>query len=574
MKPLEYQEEWLSAYLDDELTEEQRQIVASRLASDPGALATLEDLKRVRKLVSELSPWSGQDLHVNIASLATTTVVGVDNHDSFDDVPQSLGTAGELRSVPKNLEAWTSKPVRRFPIVWAATAASILLLLGLGSAARLQWGKLDLALSDAVTPATAAKEAFNGNAGTPKSQLAERASALLVESNVNSELATRNELAVVPGGGREQPSQQDFAYRTFDAPALPADPAELASPGPASALAVANVQDQPQATGNTPTATASAPLAENASATANFGKLYALGAGIELQLNVPSEIERVRVARSSAWSEAEVQAAFAETLPSLGIPGIPSQDERVANEMRYAGTAEGSPISAMSRPAAMSTSQQPLLLAALEPRLANSSVLFDDLVDGNQLATITLSPSPQAKSSANSIEDVAMDKDVEAAKEQDTRKQDPKEQDSEKSNKKISANSQFFRQQPGTHSIPDSIVLFLSESEAKQVLEQLQQKGLVASQIWQVTSEAQADWYTSQNPTEESEQVGSRGGVGGLPSTNEESLSRRSIAAEKQPSSPTNLPETELAELKQKSDVSASELSGRRVILLLSSPTR
>lgn len=55
----EYREEWLSAYLDNELTEEQQLIVEQRLAMDSAAQATLNDLKRIRGLVQQLPAWSG-----------------------------------------------------------------------------------------------------------------------------------------------------------------------------------------------------------------------------------------------------------------------------------------------------------------------------------------------------------------------------------------------------------------------------------------------------------------------------------------------------------------------------------
>ncbi|MCA9134542.1 MAG: hypothetical protein KDA45_15335, partial [Planctomycetales bacterium] len=60
--PAEYQPEWLSAYLDDELPEPQRLIVQQRLESDPAARQVLEDLQRIRHLVGQLPAWSGRDL--------------------------------------------------------------------------------------------------------------------------------------------------------------------------------------------------------------------------------------------------------------------------------------------------------------------------------------------------------------------------------------------------------------------------------------------------------------------------------------------------------------------------------
>ncbi|MFO1064269.1 MAG: hypothetical protein U0892_10430 [Pirellulales bacterium] len=50
----EFQEHWLSAYLDNELDDEQRAIVELRLAGDPEAQELLDDLRRVRNMVGEL----------------------------------------------------------------------------------------------------------------------------------------------------------------------------------------------------------------------------------------------------------------------------------------------------------------------------------------------------------------------------------------------------------------------------------------------------------------------------------------------------------------------------------------
>lgn len=56
----EYSEEWLSAYIDDELTDAQRAVVEQRLASDSETQQLLNDLQRVRGLVNQLPAWSGK----------------------------------------------------------------------------------------------------------------------------------------------------------------------------------------------------------------------------------------------------------------------------------------------------------------------------------------------------------------------------------------------------------------------------------------------------------------------------------------------------------------------------------
>ena len=59
---VEYQEEWLSAYLDDELTAAQRALVEQRIVEDEQADVMLQDLMRVRSLVGKLPAWNGNSL--------------------------------------------------------------------------------------------------------------------------------------------------------------------------------------------------------------------------------------------------------------------------------------------------------------------------------------------------------------------------------------------------------------------------------------------------------------------------------------------------------------------------------
>ena len=58
----EFEDHLLSAYLDDELSADERALVEQRLAVDPVARELLEDLKRLRGLVATLPAWQGADL--------------------------------------------------------------------------------------------------------------------------------------------------------------------------------------------------------------------------------------------------------------------------------------------------------------------------------------------------------------------------------------------------------------------------------------------------------------------------------------------------------------------------------
>lgn len=153
MKELEFQEEWLSAYLDDELTEEQRLVVEQRLAIDPAAQMTLNDLRRVRTMVAKLPSWSGGELKFNIPaelpdayldeSADNSADGSVDENDEFgeerdfEEVPRSLAIADSLadtNDVSRNSAAWRteSRGSQRSMLTWLLTAASVLLMAGLG----------------------------------------------------------------------------------------------------------------------------------------------------------------------------------------------------------------------------------------------------------------------------------------------------------------------------------------------------------------------------------------------------------------------------------------------------------
>ena len=72
----QYHEEWLSAYLDDELSAEQRQIVEDRLQRDSAAQQLLAELQSVRNLVGGLPVWQGKPFAFDASSPARGGATG------------------------------------------------------------------------------------------------------------------------------------------------------------------------------------------------------------------------------------------------------------------------------------------------------------------------------------------------------------------------------------------------------------------------------------------------------------------------------------------------------------------
>ena len=100
----EYSEEWLSAYIDDELTDAQRAVVEQRMASDSETRQLLDDLQRVRGLVNQLPAWSGklisapdciQESGAAIVSTDGTTSTTDSDYDPAGDYPDELNPASD-----------------------------------------------------------------------------------------------------------------------------------------------------------------------------------------------------------------------------------------------------------------------------------------------------------------------------------------------------------------------------------------------------------------------------------------------------------------------------------------------
>ena len=94
----EFEDHLLSAYLDDELSADERALVEQRLAVDPVSRELLEDLKRLRGLVATLPGWQGPDLRID----ASRYTHAADAHSAGGGDDDSVGASsanGGLRSI-------------------------------------------------------------------------------------------------------------------------------------------------------------------------------------------------------------------------------------------------------------------------------------------------------------------------------------------------------------------------------------------------------------------------------------------------------------------------------------------
>ena len=110
-----FEEELLSAYLDDELNSEERAAVERRLESDPAATERLQELRRLSSIVRRLP---SQQLPQSIRDRVVEAITpGVDKRIADDG---SSDVAGR---------PWWSRPGVRRGIVWATAAIAASMLL-------------------------------------------------------------------------------------------------------------------------------------------------------------------------------------------------------------------------------------------------------------------------------------------------------------------------------------------------------------------------------------------------------------------------------------------------------------
>lgn len=199
-------DEWLSAYLDGELNDAQRQTVEARLAIDPAAQTMLSELQRVRSLVKQLPSWTGPvrpfaaeilteqfdteqdaDLQKQTAALeAPDAESEAESEESaFDDdelndvyanedeveLPLAVPTANVAQTRSSQVDSYRANQAWRWlrPL---AIAASLLLMLGVGYALWPQVGSWNLARSASISTAEKTDSAINAPSDSSEQSLA------------------------------------------------------------------------------------------------------------------------------------------------------------------------------------------------------------------------------------------------------------------------------------------------------------------------------------------------------------------------------------------------------------------
>lgn len=356
-KHSEYSEEWLSAYIDNELTDAQRAIVEQRIAIDNDARQLLNELQHMRGLISQLPPWSGGRIdHTHVTELSLHSESFPETleqaYHSHDEASQS-----SLESLASRVNA--AGDVARRDVSWwrpIALAACLALLTGGG----IWWWQVE---SSTTTLATSARttEPLDERADTsPVPQLQSAPDALGVEATeamkveAMRDTASRSdaEMSGRMGGGMggammgpgaagksEEALETGFAeagVADSSAEAMVDDspstarlqfppPAEAHSYGfapPASALRRAAESDD-QNDGLASRTAEQSGLAKSPAADAEVQNGQRLRS---LSSHDRSSAVQVQLAHSAGWSAAEVTRALQRLAPLLNVPsGVPSE---------------------------------------------------------------------------------------------------------------------------------------------------------------------------------------------------------------------------------------------------------
>jgi hypothetical protein len=349
---LEYTDEWLSAYLDDELSAEQRTIVEQRLVADTEAAELLKDLERVRGLVGSLPVWMGNNLPLALpsglpadssAAEASEMASGSDElpatpqaeepriegdyHNELQPAVHSMGhPAGMTQPAsihPQTLET-LANPRKLSPTGfsgWATTwapflslAATVLLAVGVG------WYLFDQVESRSVATSSGA----SGIAGPSAAErISESASDMQAESLVEAAQAAQADQAdqavaepattstfdfssAARGRGQASPESGRVGSEAADG---------LSAPG-GGVQAKAIPRSAP--TGTTGRPDLSVPLDPSSSASVDAFSLPAAPLGA---LSAPPSpaARPLLLAHSSAWTSADIRDGLARLAPLLNI---------------------------------------------------------------------------------------------------------------------------------------------------------------------------------------------------------------------------------------------------------------
>lgn len=416
----EYSEEWLSAYIDDELSDAQRAIVEQRVAGDSHAQRLLNELQHMRGLIGQLPSWSGglidheaategkpqSELSLHSESFAETLEQACRSHD--EDSQAGLGSQAD--------RVHAAGDVARRDVSWwrpVALAACLALLAGGG----IWWWQSE----SATTLATAARitepqenRARDDVSAVPQLRAAPEASGVetlkLEASGVETplEMASRGAVGSANGmGGGMGGGMMESAAGALDAARATA-PAGASMAESSSEAVVANSPSAARLQFPLPTEESAPyfaqppPALRSADRSAEGDSDLLRGAVEERGLakssvadlepdtqneaqqsriaaSARSPADQVQLAHSAGWSSAEVTRALQRLAPMLNVPLAPSsgQDDTGQDGL---GRAADIPIALIAqRPAAEQAtplmdvlSQQSVALQQVAPSEAKS----------------------------------------------------------------------------------------------------------------------------------------------------------------------------------------------------------
>ncbi len=346
----DYQEEWLSAYLDDELTPQQRAIVEQRLKTDQATEVLFNDLSRIRGLVGTLPDWSGGRLAASVLNSiqgASQVATEPDFHDELKPLGDSdslvaLSTTGTLArdSRQRASEIGFDRP-RRAAMGWLrpfALVATVLLAVGVGYF--LWQGDAPWSLAS-VDRTTGVDSQTTSKAASPESQdsispgesldlpltadgfSSERSAVPLAATRPAEEMSLQAPAGLVGGLGGGVAAENNSlpaapAFKALDVPAekdlqiadLPAPTAPTRSD--ADTLPRQGRRAEPNLRMSGAEGSRSLPRMKEGGQPEEPAPLSALN-------NAADKTEALQILHSHAWQAAEVKAKLAQIAPLLGL---------------------------------------------------------------------------------------------------------------------------------------------------------------------------------------------------------------------------------------------------------------
>jgi anti-sigma factor RsiW len=544
MNELEFQEEWLSAYLDDELTDEQRRVVEQRLAVDPAAHATLEDLQRVRSMVANLPSWSGPALKFAMPSGTPGSFDEADSEDDgkvasesndlddFEEVPRIVAGGYEPSAVFRDQSKgnFNLRSLRTL-LGWGAAAAGILLVVGLG------YRSLYPPTDPTVAYQTTAPESA-ANAPSPSTKLAQdsargmesrsfaydsiESSGLGRDAAAGGIAGRASEFGAPARGGNQSPAR--LAEPTDSGPLAKESQQPQAAalalqteqpPGDAAVLAAgSNLKSDLDSHVTSPPPSPSKP------ASAGMGGMGGAASEVDLAMNKLSADTRSR-----SIEAAEITDASNPSAHRAADKSAESQNAQAGTAFYFARSQSWSDVETLSRlsPVAQQNRADPLVfgnnalqnsafqrgagqdrtddatervwMAAIKPEVANSPEFFQNIVTSNRLVEVNQSFALNQLSAANAAQatnSVAIGR-LEAAQ--------SNAPTMESANALTLNRYSNQRGQVAVSNQPqgNSFVLFVTRDEANQILTQLQEKGQVTSQLWTINKLPESQVAVSQN---------------------------------------------------------------------------